>query len=83
MVVSIENVVEVCVALDIALIGIAYPILVDKISNIGQKYNSIHITELFNNETIKLPTKKINISFSEKKVASHKLCKLKSYSEKF
>ena len=48
MAVTIENVVEICVALDIALIGIAYPILVDKISTIGQKYNSTYIAELFN-----------------------------------
>lgn len=66
MAVTIENVVEICVALDIALIGIAYPILVDKISTIGQKYNSTYIAELFNNEKLKLPIEDTDIIFSEK-----------------
>lgn len=66
MAVKIDNVVEICVALDIALIGIAYPILVDKISTIGQKYNSTYIAELFNNEKLKLPIEDTDIIFSEK-----------------
>ena len=66
MAVTIDNVVEICVALDIALIGIAYPILVDKISTIGQKYNSTYIAELFNNEKLKLPIEDTDIIFSEK-----------------
>ena len=47
---TIENIVEVCVAIDIAIFGIAYPIIVDKISNIGEKYNSEYISVLFNND---------------------------------
>lgn len=46
----IENIVEICVAIDIAILGIAYPIIVDKISNIGDKYSSEYLSVLFNNE---------------------------------
>jgi hypothetical protein len=46
---SIENIVEICVAIDIAILGIAYPIIIDKISNIGDKYSSEYIPVLFNN----------------------------------
>lgn len=34
---SIENVIEICVAIDIAILGIAYPIIVDKIWFNSQK----------------------------------------------
>jgi hypothetical protein len=47
---NVENVIEICVALGIAILGIAYPIIVDKISNIGDKYQSQYIPVLFNNE---------------------------------
>ena len=47
---TIENIIEICVAIDIAIFGIAYPIIVDKISNIGEKYNSEYISILFNND---------------------------------
>lgn len=46
----VENIVEICVAIDIAILGIAYPIIVDKISNIGDKYSSEYLSVLFNNE---------------------------------
>lgn len=64
MQVNISNVVEICIAFDIAIIGIAYPIIVDKISGIGQYYNSIYIAENFKNEDIKVPliNQKINLS---------------------
>lgn len=66
MAVTIENVVEICVALDIALIGIAYPILIEKISSIGSKYNSLNILELFNKEKIKILHLNIYIPSSSK-----------------
>ncbi|OWP85374.1 hypothetical protein BWK59_00540 [Flavobacterium davisii] len=47
---TIENIIEICVAIDVAIFGIAYPIIVDKISNIGEKYNSEYISVLFNND---------------------------------
>lgn len=60
---SIENVIEICVALDIAILGIAYPIIVDKISNIGDKYQSQYIPVLFNNE---FPQKSLKFPYNEK-----------------
>lgn len=42
-----NNIIEICVAIDIAILGIAYPILIDKISNIGQKYNSEYLPNVF------------------------------------
>ncbi len=45
-----ENIVEICVAIDIAILGIAYPIIIDKISNIGDKYSSVYIAVVFKNE---------------------------------
>ena len=52
---SLEYIVEICVAIDIAILGIAYPIIVDKISNIGDKYSSQYISILFDNEFPQLP----------------------------
>ena len=45
-----EYIIEICVAIDIAILGIAYPIIVDKISNIGDKFTSQYIPVLFNSE---------------------------------
>lgn len=47
---TLEYIVEICVAIDIAIFGIAYPIIVDKISNIGDKYASQYISVLFDKE---------------------------------
>jgi len=58
-----ENIIEICVAIDIAILGIAYPIIVDKISNIGEKYKSQYIPVLFNDE---FPLKSISISLAKK-----------------
>jgi hypothetical protein len=43
-------IIEICVAIDIAILGIAYPILVDKISNIGTKYKSEYLPNIFDSE---------------------------------
>ena len=45
-----KYVIEICVAIDITILGIAYPILIDKISNIGQKYNSEYLPNVFDSE---------------------------------
>ncbi|HMK07242.1 MAG TPA: hypothetical protein VK476_06910 [Flavobacterium sp.] len=37
---ALSNIVEICVGIDIAILGIAYPIIIDKISGIGEKYRS-------------------------------------------
>ena len=47
---EINNVIEISVGITIAILGIAYPILIDKISNIGQKYSSDYLPEIFNKE---------------------------------
>lgn len=45
-----KYIIEICVAIDIAILSIAYPILIDKISNIGQKYNSEYLPNVFDSE---------------------------------
>ncbi|WP_310992975.1 hypothetical protein [Aequorivita marina] len=47
---ELKYIIEICVAVDIAILGIAYPIIVDKISNIGDKYSSNYLSELFSVE---------------------------------
>lgn len=66
MVVTIENVVEICVALDIAIIGIAYPIVIEKISKIGEKYNSLYLANIFEKEEWSVTRKISVISISVK-----------------
>ncbi len=57
---NLENIIEICVAIDIAILGIAYPIIVDKISNIGDKYSSEYLSEVFKRET---PHRQVHIPF--------------------
>ena len=54
---KLNYIIEICVAIDIAILGIAYPIIIGAISNIGVKYNSNYLSEVFNDE---FPQKKIN-----------------------
>ena len=42
---SLENIAEICIAIDTAILGIAYPIIIDKISNIGDKYSSDYLSK--------------------------------------
>src|SRR5690606_24595039 len=56
-----KYIIEICVAIDIAILGIAYPILIDKISNIGQKYNSEYLPNVFESE---FPDNKVFGKFS-------------------
>ena len=53
----INYIVEICVAIDIAILGIAYPIIVYKISAIGEKYNSNYLSNVFNSEFPQRPFK--------------------------
>lgn len=55
---EITYIIEICVAIIIALLSIAYPIIVDKTSNIGEKYNSEYIPVVFDKE---YPQRKISI----------------------
>ncbi len=61
---ELDNIIEICVAIDIAILGIAYPIIVDKISNIGDKYKSQYIPVIFDYE---FPHNKIGITISKKR----------------
>lgn len=58
-----EYIIEICVAIDIAILSIAYPIIIDKISNIGDKYSSEYIPVLFNNE---FPQKRLKVKINRK-----------------
>ncbi|MFC4873303.1 hypothetical protein [Negadavirga shengliensis] len=58
-----EFIIEICVAIDIAILSIAYPIIIDKISGIGDKYSSEYIPVLFNNE---FPQKALKIKIKNK-----------------
>ncbi len=70
--INIDNIVEICVAIDIAILGIAYPIIVDKTSNIGDKYQSEYLLTLFNYED---PQKPFNFTIRgrEFKISTFKL----------
>lgn len=46
----LKNIVEICVAIDIAILGIAYPIILNKISSMGDKYSSNHLSIVFRKE---------------------------------
>ncbi|WP_055446706.1 hypothetical protein [Lacinutrix mariniflava] len=63
---EINNIIPICVALDIAIIGIAYPIIIDKISNIGSKYSSDYLSELFEKE---FPQSKFGIKIFGKNIS--------------
>lgn len=63
---EIDNMISICVALDIAIIGIAYPIIIDKISNIGSKYSSDYLSELFEKE---FPQSKFGIKIFGKRIS--------------
>ena len=47
---ELKYIIEICVAIDIAIIGLAYPITLDKISNIGSKYKSNYLSRVFEKE---------------------------------
>lgn len=47
---ELKYIIEICIAIDIAILGIAYPIIVDKISNIGHKFSSNYLANAFENE---------------------------------
>ena len=60
---NLKYIVEICVAIDISILGIAYPIMINIISNIGDKYKSEYISILFENE---FPQFSIGIKINKK-----------------
>ncbi len=61
----INYIVEICIAIDIAILGIAYPIIVDKISNIGDRYKSNYLSVLFNKE---IPQRPVILKFRKERI---------------
>lgn len=60
---EIKYILEICVAIDIAILSIAYPIIIDKISKIGDKYSSEYISIIFNNE---IPQRELTLNLFKK-----------------
>ncbi len=54
---TLKYIVEICVALDIAIFGIAYPIIINEIGKIGDEYKSSYLSEVFN---LEVPQKNFN-----------------------
>jgi len=69
MSIELKNIVEICVALDIAIIGIALPLLVQEESKIGGKYNSTYLKKVFSFE---FPANNITIQFFKNKLITVK-----------
>ncbi len=69
-----KYIIEICVAIDLAILSIAYPIIINEINKIGEKYKSNYLLEIFKTEvpqrqiefpewiTNILPTDFLNIS---------------------
>lgn len=61
--IDINTIVGTCVSLSIAFLGIAYPIILDKIAQIGVKYKSEYLSELFEKE---FPQRPVSVSFNKR-----------------
>ena len=62
---SVNNIVEICVPLIVVLLGTAYPIILNNISNIGEKYHSKYLLALFNYERFQKKRGKFNSNYFE------------------
>lgn len=62
---SINNIVEICVPLIAVLLGTAYPIILNNISNIGEKYKAKYLLALFNYERFQKKRGKFNSNYFE------------------
>lgn len=47
-----KYIIEICVGIDIAIFGIAYPIIITEINKIGDKYNSNYLPNIFRLEWV-------------------------------
>lgn len=56
----LKYIVEICVRIDIAILGIAYPIIISQISKIGDKFNSNYLPDIFR---LELMSKEINFKY--------------------
>lgn len=48
---SYSKIFELCISMLTALLGLAYPLFIDKINKMTEKYNTRHISEKFRRET--------------------------------
>ena len=48
---SYPKIFELCISMLTALLGLAYPLFIDKINKMTEKYNTRHISERFKHET--------------------------------
>ena len=62
---KINNIVEICVPLIVVLLGTAYPIILNNISNIGEKYKSKYLFVLFQNEYFQKKKGRLNSNYFE------------------
>ena len=62
---SVNNIVEICVPLIAVLLGTAYPIILNNISNIGEKYKAKYLLALFNYERFQKKRGKFNSNYFE------------------
>ena len=49
---DLKYIIEICVAIDIAIFGIAYPIIITEINKIGDKYKSNYLPDIFRSERV-------------------------------
>ncbi|OMP32272.1 hypothetical protein [Mangrovimonas sp. DI 80] len=59
-----KYIIEICVGIDIAIFGIAYPIIITEINKIGDKYNSNYLPNIFRLEWISKEPKFKYFNFS-------------------
>jgi len=57
---NLKYIVEICVGIDIAIFGIAYPIIITEINKIGDKFNSNYLPDIFRLEWI---SREINFKY--------------------
>ena len=62
---SVNNIVDICVPLIAVLLGTAYPIILNNISNIGEKYKAKYLLALFNYERFQKKRGKFNSNYFE------------------
>ena len=61
----INDIVDICVPLIAVLLGTAYPIILNNISNIGEKYKAKYLLALFNYERFQKKRGKFNSNYFE------------------
>lgn len=57
---NLKYIIEICIGIDIAIFGIAYPIIITEINKIGDKFNSNYLPDIFRLEWI---SREINLKY--------------------